>query len=87
MVGDRVADALIDWDDELAHGFTYSGHPVACAVALKNIEIFERENLIGRVADDIGPYFQEQVQSLLDHRLVGEVRGYGLIAGDRESGG
>ncbi|MEM7652690.1 MAG: aminotransferase class III-fold pyridoxal phosphate-dependent enzyme, partial [Pseudomonadota bacterium] len=81
MVGDRVADALIDWDDELAHGFTYSGHPVACAVALKNIEIFERENLVGRVADDIGPYFQDSVRNLLDHRLVGEVRGYGLIAG------
>ena len=81
MVGDRVADALIDWNDEFAHGFTYSGHPVACAVALKNIEILERENLIARVADDIGPYFQDRVRTLLDHRLVGEVRGFGLIAG------
>lgn len=56
------------------HGFTYSGHPVCCAAALKNIEIMERENLCDHVMD-VGAYFEEQVRGLMDLDIVGEVRG------------
>ncbi len=81
MVGDRVARTLIDEGGEFYHGFTYSGHPVACAVALENLRIIEDERLVERVRDDIGPYFQTRLRELMDHPLVGEVRGIGLIAG------
>ena len=56
------------------HGFTYSGHPVACAVALKNIEIFENEKICEHVRE-VGPYFEEQLSTLLDLPFVGDVRG------------
>jgi putrescine aminotransferase len=78
MVGDRVAEALIE-GGEFFHGYTYSGHPVACAVALKNIEIIEREGLVEKVREETGPYLQEGLQSLTDHPLVGEARGLGLF--------
>ncbi len=81
MVGDRVAATLIERGGEFLHGFTYSGHPTACAVALENISILEREGLVDRVREDIGPYLQARLRSLRDHPLVGEVRGQGLIAG------
>lgn len=55
-------------------GYTYSGHPVACAVALKNIEIMERENICANVRD-VGPYLEEQLKTLLDLPIVGDVRG------------
>jgi len=58
----------------LSTGFTYSGHPVACAAALKNIEIIETENICQHV-QEIGPYFSEQLATLRDLRLVGDVRG------------
>ncbi|MBL1377892.1 aspartate aminotransferase family protein [Zobellella iuensis] len=78
-VGRRVAEGLIG-GGEFFHGFTYSGHPVACAVALANIEVMRRENIVGRVHDDIGPYLQRAWASLGDHPLVGETRGLGLVA-------
>jgi putrescine aminotransferase len=81
MVGDRVARTLIDRGGEFLHGFTYSGHPVACAVALENISILERERLVERVRDDVGPALMERLAALADHPLVGEVRGRGLMAG------
>jgi len=79
MVGDRVAEVLWDKGGEFAHGFTYSGHPVACAVALENIAIIEEENLVRRVRDETGPYLQQRLATLADHPLVGEVRGVGLL--------
>jgi len=79
MVGKRVADVLWEKGGEFAHGFTYSGHPVACAVALENIAILEEENLVQRVREDVGPYLQERLATLADHPLVGEVRGIGLL--------
>lgn len=80
MVGDKVAETLIEKGGEFYHGFTYSGHPVACAVALANIALIESEGLIGRVHDDIGPYLQARLRETFeDHPLVGEVRGEGLI--------
>ncbi len=62
-----------------ANGFTYSGHPVACAAALKNIEIMEREDLMAH-AREIGPYMQERLAELRDLPIVGDVRGEGLMA-------
>jgi len=61
-----------------AQGYTYSGHPVCCAAALKNIEIMERENMFEN-ARTVGDYFGEQLKSLLDLPIVGEVRGYRLM--------
>ncbi|MEM8648569.1 MAG: aminotransferase class III-fold pyridoxal phosphate-dependent enzyme, partial [Pseudomonadota bacterium] len=61
-----------------AHGFTYSGHPMACAVALENIRILEEEKLVERVAD-LAPYFAEKLGSLADHPVVGEARSFGLL--------
>lgn len=49
LVTQEIRDVLMEYDDILAHGFTYSGHPVACAVGLKNLEIIERENIVGNV--------------------------------------
>lgn len=79
MVGDRLADVLIDKGGEFYHGFTYSGHPAACAVAIENIRILKREGLIERVRDDIGPYLQKGWHSLAEHPLVGETRMKGLM--------
>ena len=81
LVGDRVAQTLIDKGGEFNHGFTYSGHPVACAAALENIRIMEQERLVERVRDDIGPYLQQQFSSLSDHALVGIAQSCGFVAG------
>jgi putrescine aminotransferase len=81
MVGDRVAKVLIEQGGEFNHGYTYSGHPVACAVALANIELMERENLPGRVKDDIGPYLAEQFAELNHHPLVADAQTCGFVAG------
>jgi len=80
MVGDRVAERLISDGGEFYHGFTYSGHPVAAAVALANLDLIEGEGLIERVRDDTGPYLGEALAPLADHPLVGEVRTYGMLA-------
>ncbi|MBK8457654.1 MAG: aminotransferase class III-fold pyridoxal phosphate-dependent enzyme [Phyllobacteriaceae bacterium] len=91
LVGDRVANTLIEKGGEFFHGYTYSGHPVACAVALKNLEIIEREGLVDKVRERIGPYFGKVLKDKLGgHPLVGEVRTFGLLAGieivkDRET--
>jgi putrescine aminotransferase len=78
MVSDRVADVLNSGID-FAHGFTYSGHPVSCAVAIENLRIIREEKLVERVHDETGPYLNKQLQELLDHPLVGEVRNVGLM--------
>ena len=79
MIGERVSEALWEKGGEFAHGFTYSGHPVPCAVALENIAIIEEENLVERVREEVGPYLQQRLATLTDHPLVGEVRGVGLL--------
>lgn len=79
MVSDRVAEGLIEKGGEFAHGYTYSGHPVACAAALTNLEIIEQENLVARVANEAGPYLAEKWGQLADHPLVGEARTRGLV--------
>lgn len=81
LVGDRIAKTLVEKGGEFAHGYTYSGHPVACAVALKNIDIIEREGLVERVRDDTGPYLNQMLrEKIADHPLVGETRSVGLMA-------
>lgn len=80
MVGDRVAKTLIDKGGEYFHGYTYSGHPVSCAVALKNLEIIEREGLVERTREETGPYLAAGLAEIAEHKLVGEVRSMGLVA-------
>jgi len=79
MVADRVADVLIDKGGEFAHGYTYSGHPVACAVASVNLALIQQENLVGRTRDELGPYLAAKWRQLAEHPLVGEARSVGLI--------
>jgi putrescine aminotransferase len=65
--------------DDFNHGYTFSGHPVACAVALENLEIMERERLVPRVKDSTGPALAKMLGKFKDHPLVGEVRSIGLL--------
>jgi putrescine aminotransferase len=81
LVGERITDTLMREGGEFYHGYTYAGHPVACAVALANLDIIEREGLIERVREDTGPYLLQALREhVADHSLVGEVRGFGLLA-------
>lgn len=79
LVSDRVAEGLMLAGDDFNHGYTYSGHPACAAAALANLEIIEREGLVDRVKNDIGPYLQERWLKLADHDLVGEARMTGLM--------
>jgi len=79
MVADRVADVLIDRGGEFAHGYTYSGHPVACAVASVNLTLLQQEKLVERTRDEMGPYLAAKWRQLAEHPLVGEARSIGLI--------
>ncbi len=81
MVGNRVAQVLIDKGGEFNHGYTYSGHPVACAVGLANLDVMEREQLPQRVRTDIGPYLAQRFAELNDHPLVGQAETCGFVAG------
>lgn len=77
MISDRIYEVISKPKKEnpsLTHGFTYSGHPLACAVGVKNIEILERDGFCEHV-QKWGPYFEEQMKTLLDYEIVGEVRG------------
>ncbi|MGB1255456.1 MAG: aspartate aminotransferase family protein [Thiolinea sp.] len=80
---DEVFDVLREGSRKLgnfAHGYTYSGHPLGAAIALKNLEIMERENLCEQAAN-VGEYMHQQLQEqLLPHPNVGEIRGKGLVA-------
>lgn len=81
LVGERISRTLVEKGGEFFHGYTYSGHPVACAVALKNLEIIEREGLIDRVREDTGPYLASQLaERVAPHAIVGETRSIGLMA-------
>ncbi len=79
LISDRVAGPIHEAAGEIFHGYTYSGHPLACAAGLANLRILREERLVERVRDDIGPYLQERWHSLADHPLVGETRMAGLI--------
>ncbi|MFW8636757.1 aminotransferase [Cribrihabitans pelagius] len=76
-------EAMVDQTNEVGvfgHGYTYSGHPAACAAALKTLEIYERDRIFEHAAE-VGAYMQAQLREIFEgHPLVGEVRGKGLIA-------
>jgi putrescine---pyruvate transaminase len=78
LVSDEIA-AELERGGYLAHGFTYTGHPAACAAALANLDLIERERLLERVRDDVGPRFQSGLQDFADHPAVADVRGVGLL--------
>jgi putrescine aminotransferase len=80
-VGDRVANVLIGEGGDFNHGFTYSGHPVSCAVAVENIRILQRERVVERVAEETAPYLKEKFSELADHPLVGMTETCGMVAG------
>jgi len=79
LVGKRVSDMLIAEGGEYYHGFTYSGHPVACAVALANLDVIERDGLVDKVAVQGEKLRAALRDRLADHPLVGEIRGVGLV--------
>jgi 4-aminobutyrate--pyruvate transaminase len=82
-VPEQVYEVLVEASGKhgvFAHGFTYSGHPLACAVALKAIEIYERIDIVAHVRR-VAPVFQMRLRALAEHPLVGEARGVGLIGG------
>jgi 4-aminobutyrate---pyruvate transaminase len=82
-VPERMYQALVAESAKIGifgHGFTYSGHPVAAAVAVKTLEIYVRDRIVDRVAA-IVPQFQRALRRLGEHPLVGEARGLGLVAG------
>ena len=75
----RVADVLME-GGEIYHGYTYSGHPVACAVAVANINFIREHGLVEMVRESTGPYLLDGFRQLAErHRLIGEVRGRGMI--------
>lgn len=78
-VSDRIASVLLEQGGEFAHGYTYSGHPAACAAAIKNLQILQSEKLVERVRDDIGPYLQAKWRALTEHPMIGEAVMEGLI--------
>jgi putrescine aminotransferase len=75
---DHLIKDFFDLGGEFYHGMTYAGHPVACAVALANVEIIERERLVER-SRELGSYLADGLKSLADHPIVGETRSVGLI--------
>lgn len=79
LVDDKITEALMQKDDDFNHGYTFSGHPVACAVALKNLEIMERDRLVPKVKETTGPALAKLFSRFKDHPLVGEVRTVGLL--------
>jgi putrescine aminotransferase len=78
VVRDEIV-AVLNEGGDFNHGFTYSGHPVAAAVALENIRILREEKIVERVKSETAPYLQKRLRELSDHPLVGEVRGVGLL--------
>lgn len=79
MVGDKVAAVLLAQEGEFAHGMTYSGHPAGCAAGIATLQILREEKRIETTADTLAPYFQQRLQTLSDHPVVGEVRGVGML--------
>jgi len=83
MVGERVHEAMLEASrrhGSFGHGYTYGGHPVACAVALETLRIYEERDIVGHVRT-VAPAFLDGLAAYAGHPLVGDVRGVGLIAG------
>ncbi|HVI87368.1 MAG TPA: aminotransferase class III-fold pyridoxal phosphate-dependent enzyme, partial [Dongiaceae bacterium] len=77
IYSDKIHEVIssADPDGWFTNGYTYSGHPIACAAALANIEVMERDDLCGHVRA-VGPYLRERLESLKDLPIVGDVRGH-----------
>ena len=80
-INKKVSEIIIDKGGEFYHGYTYSGHPVSCAVAIENIRIIKEENILENVKSITAPYFKKRMKEFENHPLVGEVRGEGLLIG------
>ena len=80
MISDRVIEVLNNSDSEITHGYTYSGHPTAAAVSLRNIEIMQRENIVENVHNELAPYLAEKWKRFESHPLVGQARCKGMLA-------
>ncbi|VAI76773.1 unnamed protein product [Triticum turgidum subsp. durum] len=83
LVSPEIADVVHSQSSKLgsfAHGFTYSGHPVACAVAIEALKIYKERNITEHV-NKIAPRFQEGIKAFSGSPIVGEIRGLGLILG------
>ena len=81
MISEPIYQAMVAESDKIgvfAHGYTYSGHPVAAAVALEALAIYEERNIVGHVRQ-MAPVLQDGLRRLADHPLVGEARGVGLV--------
>jgi putrescine aminotransferase len=78
-MNNEIADTIVAADSEMAHGFTYSGHPVVCAVAIRNIELIEEKGLIGEPGKATNAYFQQKLAELGSHPLIGQTRGIGML--------
>jgi 4-aminobutyrate--pyruvate transaminase len=82
VISEEIYQAFVAQSEKLgqfAHGFTYSGHPVCCAVALETLKIYQERDIVGHVRE-VAPRLQGGMRRFADHPLVGEVRGVGLIA-------
>lgn len=82
LVSERIYQVIADQSQALGglgHGYTYGGHPVAAAVALETLKIYDELDIVGHVRD-VAPAFQAGIRALADHPLVGEARGIGLMA-------
>lgn len=79
MISDRIAEIIDMEGKEFTHGYTYSGHPVACAVALRNVQILRDERIIESARDNVMAYFYRKIRQFDDHPLVGEVRVKGFL--------
>lgn len=77
IVSDEVAEVI--GNCEFNHGYTYSSHPVAAAVALENLNIMQEENIVDHVKNDVGPYLKEKWEALADHPMVGEAKIVGMM--------
>jgi adenosylmethionine-8-amino-7-oxononanoate aminotransferase len=80
LVGDHIAEPFLEPTASFLHGITFAGHPVSCAVALANLDVFEREQLVDRVRTHEGE-FRAALETLSDLPIVGEVRGMGYFYG------
>lgn len=78
-LNEEIASTIVAADSEMAHGFTYSGHPVCCSVALRNIELIEEWGLVGDRGKKTSEHFQSRLAELSDHPLVGQTRGIGML--------
>ncbi|MCW3479416.1 aspartate aminotransferase family protein [Neisseriaceae bacterium JH1-16] len=81
VLSKRIGEALVERGGVFAHGLTYSGHPVAAAVALTNLNALEKEGIVEQTKNDTGPYLQKSLREVFgQHPLIGEIQGTGLVA-------